>query len=272
MAANIRFVKLLAAMMLFVASMFPGFAGAQGGEYVLGAGDIVKISVFQNPDLMVETRVSEAGTITFPLVGSVQVGSLSISAAEQRIAKALRDGKFVLQPQVNILVTQMRGSQVAVLGQVTRPGRYPLEMVNMKVTDALALAGGIIPTGADTVVVVGSRNGKPYRKEVDLPSLFQSGDTADNNAVIGGDILYVHRAPMFYIYGEVQRAGAYRVERGMTVMQALATGGGVTQRGTEKGLRLHRRGGKDGALQSVEPKMDDKVAADDVLYVRESLF
>jgi len=84
-------------------------------------------------------------------------------------------------------------------------------------------------------------------------------------------VIYVHRAPVFYIYGEVQRPGAYRVERGMTVMQALALGGGPTIRGTERGLRLHRReaGGK---VQTIEPAMSEPVRGDDVLYIKESLF
>ncbi|MGC3965762.1 MAG: polysaccharide biosynthesis/export family protein [Rhodocyclaceae bacterium] len=91
-------------------------------DYVLGAGDIVRINVFQNPDLTTETRVSEAGAITFPLVGNVQVGGLSLADAEKKIATLLRDGNYVKQPQVTMLVTQNQGNQVAVLGQVEQAG------------------------------------------------------------------------------------------------------------------------------------------------------
>lgn len=247
------------------------FAESGKGEYVLGPGDIIRISVFQNPDLTVETRVAESGSISFPLIGAVQVGGLPVAAAEQKIAKQLRDGKFVLQPQVNVLVLEVRGSQVAVLGHVKNPGRYPLELANMKVSDAIALAGGVLATGSDSIVVLGTREGKPFRKETDLPALFQSGKGSENTTITGGDIVYVHRASQYYIYGEVQRPGAYRLERDMTVMQAVAQGGGVTPRGTEKGLKIHRRdaGGK---VQALEPKMEDRVLADDVIYLRESLF
>lgn len=244
---------------------------AERGEYVLGAGDVIRVSVFQNPDLTVETRVSELGTVTVPLLGSVSLGGLGLGAAEQKIAKLLRDGKYVVQPQVNILVLQVRGSQVSVLGQVNRPGRYALEVANMRVSDALALAGGVMPTGADAVVVVGARSGKSFRKEVDVPALFSSEASDDNIEVTGGDMIFVDRAPVFYIYGEVNRPGAYRLERNMSVMQALAQGGGVTARGTERGLRLNRRG-KDGKVAVLEPQMDDLVRPDDVVYVRESLF
>jgi len=168
-------------------------------------------------------------------------------------------------------VVQMRGSQVAVLGQVNRPGRFPLETFDLKLTDLLAIAGGITAGGADTVVLTGMREGKPMRREIDLPSLFLDDRIADDLPIAGGDVIYVHRAPVFYIYGEVQRPGAYRVERGMTVMQALALGGGPTIRGTERGLRLHRReaGGK---VQTIEPAMSEPVRGDDVLYIKESLF
>ncbi len=250
-------------------------SGAQAAdsqrEYVLGAGDIIKVSVFQNPDLGVETRISETGSITFPLVGAVPVGGLSIQAAEQIIARMLREGGFVLQPQVNALVMQYRSSQVSVLGLVNRPGKHPLELASNRITDVLALVGGIVPGGADTVVVVGTREGKPYRAEIDLPAMMLGGNMSNNIAVQNGDVIYVHRAPQFYVYGEVQRPGVYRIERDMTVMQALAQGGGLTVRGTERGIRVHRRD-KGGKIERIEPAMDDAVKADDVIYVRESLF
>lgn len=246
-------------------------AQSQGREYTLGAGDVVKITVFQNPDLTTETRVSEAGALTFPLVGSVPVGGLSIPAAEQKLAAMLREGGFVLQPQINMLVVKIAGSQVAVLGHVNRPGRYPLETLNSRVSDVLALAGGITQVGSDTVILTGIRAGKPVRMEIDVPAMFQDAKGESDIAVHPGDSIYVHRAPMFYIYGEVQRPGAYRVERDMTVMQALAQGGGPTLRGTERGLRIHRKDG-NGKVQELQPEMIDKVLTDDVLYVKESLF
>lgn len=257
---------------LVLALAWMGSAGAAvESEYLLGAGDVVRVSVFQNPDLTVETRVSEAGGITYPLLGSVPVGGLSINGAERKIAELLRSGGFVLQPQVNILLLQIRGNQVAVLGQVNRPGRFPLETANSKVSDLLALAGGMTPLGSDTVILTGIRAGKPVRLEIDVPSMFLDGHQDKDIVVQGGDMLYVHRAPQFYIYGEVQRPGAYRLERDMTVMQALAQGGGVTQRGTQWGLRINRRA-KDGSTQRINPEMDERVQADDVLYIRESIF
>ncbi|MFO1361306.1 MAG: polysaccharide export protein EpsE [Burkholderiales bacterium] len=250
----------------------PGPAAAQNkSESVLGPGDLIKISVFQNPDLTLETRVSEAGGIVYPLIGAVKLGGLTATEAAGVIAARLREGKFLNEPQVNVLVLTVRGNQVAVLGQVNRPGRYPIEVTNTRVSDMLALAGGITATGSDTIVLVGTRDGKPYRAQIDVPALFQASKGADDLAVAGGDVLYVDRAPQFFIYGEVQRPGAYRLDRGMSVMQALAQGGGLTQRGTERGLRLHRRDAS-GRVQVREPTMDEAIQADDVIYVRQSIF
>jgi polysaccharide export outer membrane protein len=240
-------------------------------EYRLGAGDLVRITVYQNPDLTLEARIGDSGNTSFPLLGNVRIGGLAVSAAEKLIADGLRDGGFVKQPQVSILVLQVRGNQASVLGQVNRPGRFPIEVVDMRLSDLLATAGGIAANGADMVILVGTRDGKPIRRELDLPSIFRSASREDDVTVQNGDVIYVERAPMAYIYGEVQRPGPMRIERGMTVMQALATGGGLTQRGTEKGLRIHRKG-VDGKVQVVQPAMDDALRDGDVVYVRESLF
>ncbi|MDR1424960.1 MAG: polysaccharide export protein EpsE [Azoarcus sp.] len=249
-----------------------GMASAAGVlEYILGPGDIVRITVFQSPDLTTEARVSEKGTLTFPMIGTVTVGGLSISAAEKEIATRLREGGFVRLPQVNVLPLQIRGNQVSVLGQVNRPGRYPLETANLRLTDIIATAGGIAQTGADTAVFIGTRGGKLIRREIDISALFLSGDMTRDLPLADGDLVYVHRAPSFYIYGEVNRPGAFRLERNMSVMQGLASGGGTTPRGTTRGLRIHRRDAS-GTLKVVEPGLDDLLQADDVIYVKESLF
>jgi polysaccharide export outer membrane protein len=240
-------------------------------EYLLAAGDVIKISVFQNPDLTLETRVGDDGTINYPLIGTVPVGGSSIQATERKIEKSLRDGGFIVAPQVTITVVQVRGNQVTVLGQVGKPGRYPLESTDARLSEVLALAGGISPTGADTVVLTGVRAGRPIREEIDILNLAAAGSPASQVRLQSGDMIFVNRAPNFYIYGEVQKPGVFRLERGMTVMQALATGGGLTPKGTRRGLQVHRRG-SDGKILIIEPKLDDPILADDVIYVRESIF
>ncbi|WP_114971764.1 polysaccharide export protein EpsE [Rhodoferax ferrireducens] len=240
-------------------------------DYPLGVGDAIRIQVFQNPDLTIETRVSENGSITYPLIGAVEIGGLSIAAAEKKIADALQKGGFIQKPQVNIALTQIRGNQVAVLGQVLRPGRFPLESASTRLSDMLANAGGATPTGDDIAIVTGLRDGQPFRKQINIASIFLGEKLQDDIVLQAGDSIYVHRAPVFYIYGEAQRPGSFRVERNMTVMQALALGGGPTTRGSEKRLRLHRKA-TDGSIQQVEPKLTDPVLPNDVIYVKESIF
>jgi len=264
---------------LLLACTLPSFAQAPAAaaapvvanEYRLGAGDVVRISVYQNPDLTLETRVTEAGIVSFPLLGTIRLGGQTVTGAEKLIADGLRSGNFVKQPQVTIVVLQVRGNQASVLGQVNRPGRYPIEVADMRLTDMLAMAGGTAVSGSDVLVVTGIRNGQPMRTEVDLPAVFAPGGRDKDLLVLNGDTIWVERQPVVYIYGEVQRPGPMRLERGMTLLQSLATGGGLTQRGTEKGIRVHRKGG-DGKVQIITPTMDDAMRDGDVVYVRESLF
>ena len=256
---------------LLAALAAPPVFAQVGLDYALGAGDAIRVQVFQNPDLTIEARVSETGTINYPLIGAVQLGGLTIAAAEKKIADALRTGGFVQKPQVNLVLMAVRGNQVSVLGQVNRPGRFPLETFNVRVSDMLAIAGGATPAGDDIVIVTGVREGKPMRREIDIPGLYLGSSTTDDIVLAGGDSLYVHRAPVFYIYGEAQRSGSYRIERGMTIMQALAQGGGPTLRGSQFRLQLHRRHASGWTVQT-KPAMTELILPNDVLYVNESLF
>ncbi len=126
---------------------------APQGEYVLGSGDIIKIQVYQNPDLSLETRILEGGGFSYPLLGTVKVAGLTVSQAEKKLADALRDGNFLKQPQVSVLVTQIRGNLVSVLGLVGRPGRYPLDQANIKLSEIIAQAGGMVTGSASDTVV-----------------------------------------------------------------------------------------------------------------------
>jgi len=241
-------------------------------DAVLGVGDIVKITVYQNPDLTVDgARISEAGQINFPLIGSVAIGGLTASAAEAKIAKGLRDGGFVLRPQVTIQVGQIRSSVISVLGQVAKPGRYPIETVGAKVSEMLATAGGLLPSGADVVTLVGTRNGRSIKLDIDMPAILQSGKAELDLPVENGDIIYADRAPTAYIYGEVQRPGQFKLERGMSLMQALAQSGGLSARGTQRGIKVHRRDA-NGTVVILDMGLNDTVGRDDVIYVKESLF
>jgi polysaccharide export outer membrane protein len=252
-------------------------SNAQSRDYTLASGDAIRVLVFQNPELTLDTRVSESGTITYPLIGSVKVGNMSIAQAEAEIAAALKAGGFVKQPQVNIVLLQVRGNQVSVLGAVNRPGRFPLESFNTKLSDMLAYAGGINTTigtnggGADQVIVVGIRKGVPFRKEINIPNIFLNNQPQDDIEVAAGDVIFVPPAPQYYIYGEAQRPGSFRIKRNMTIQQAVAEAGGPSVRGTERGMKVYRSNAS-GELQVIRTKPSELVQADDVIFVTESLF
>ncbi len=261
----------LLATMLMVVGL--SAQAASQSEYVLGSGDQIRITVYQNVDLLLETRITEGGTISYPLLGTIKLGGLSVADAEKKIATGLRDGNFLKQPQVSILLMTAASSQVTVLGQVNRPSRYPLVAGNQRLSEIMGAAGGIVPgVGSDIVVVSGVRNGKPFRKEIDFPKVFASTGTQEDFLMENGDTVWVDRAPQVYIYGEVQRPGAQILPRDATLLQALATAGGLTLRGTQRGIRIHRRDEASGEVKILQLDVNDKLQPNDIIYVKESLF
>jgi polysaccharide biosynthesis/export protein len=236
----------------------------------LGPGDLVRVTVFRNPDLTTEARVSENGTIAFPLIGEVRVTGLTPAQLGSRISAKLRDGRFVVNPEVTVALAQVNSRQVAVLGAVNKPGRYPIDSLNSRLTDFLAAAGGIAVPGSDHVTLVSTQDGRTLKRDIDLNAIFRDGDLSQNAELKPGDTIYVEKAPMVYIYGEVQKAGAYRLEPHMTVMQALALGGGLSPRGTQRGIKIARR--TDQGVRQIDARLTDVVQNDDVIYVAESLF
>jgi polysaccharide export outer membrane protein len=241
-------------------------ASAQEPTYVLGAGDLIRISVFNNPDLTLETRIAEGDIISYPLIGPVKIGGMSTFAAEKKIATMLEKGGYVKSPQVNIFVAQFQSKLVSVIGSVFKPGRYPIDRTT-NLADLLALVGGVMPDGSDVITVINGSN----KTEYDLHKVMGKSDSLKNIVLNGGEVVFVPRAPVFYIYGEVQRPGSYRLERGMTVMQALAQGGGLTLRGTERNLKVNRQNAA-GVTMEMRPAITDAIQQDDVIYVQESLF
>jgi len=245
-------------------------AWSADNDYRMGTGDVLRITVYGQPDLTTDARVGETGSITFPLIGDVKLAGSTPAQGSTDIAQRLKKGGFILDPFVTVNVVQYRSQQVSVLGRVNRPGQFTLEKIS-RLTDVLALAGGVISDGADIVTLVRMKDGKAEYREMDLIALFQPGGEAINERVQDGDFINVARQPMFYIYGEVQRPGAFRLERGMSVVQALSVGGGLTARGTQRGIKILRRDG-NGKQQKLDTQLDALVQKDDVIYVKESLF
>ncbi|MGK2914441.1 MAG: polysaccharide export protein EpsE [Porticoccaceae bacterium] len=239
-------------------------------DVLLGSRDIIKIAVYDNPDLSLEVKLNEAGIINFPLLGEVGVGGLTPAAASSKLAKLLKDGQFVRDPQVSITVLTSHSQMASVLGEVKNPGLYPVDG-KLTITDVLAMAGGVTVEGGDTATLVRTVDGKTTKDIIDITGMAHFGDTEKNKVLVTGDMVFVDRFLKVYIYGEVNKPGAYRLERDMTVLQVLSVGGGLTPRGTSRGIRLKRRDATGGTTEAAV-KLEDLVRPDDILYVRESLF
>jgi polysaccharide export outer membrane protein len=241
--------------------------GTPPQDYRIGAGDLLKISVFGSPELSTDARVAQSGTITCPLIGSVNVAGLSSADVERTLAQKFIDGSFLKQPQVSVLIVEYMSQKVSVLGHVSKPGQYALR-ARSHVLDVLAEAGGVIAQTASDYATLMRSDGT--KLDLNLDALFR-GDPTQNVQVAGGDRLYIPRAEYFYIYGQVQKPGQYRLERNMTLSRAISAGGGLTSRGTERRAVVKRRDAQ-GKEEEYSLRASDVLKADDVLYIKESWF
>lgn len=247
-------------------------AADTAGDFVIGAADVLAVTVLGEPALSVEVDVSPGGEVNLPLVGAIAVQGLTPVAASQKIADAFVQGQFLVSPQVQVRVLESRNLMISVLGEVRQPGRFAAP-TQMSVLDALALAGGIAETGGQRVTVLRYQDGRLQRREVDLTGLAGEGDLRGTPALMlrPGDTVMVPEAARFYIYGEVRSPNAYPLKPGMTVMQALALGGGANERGSRKRIEVQRQNA-DGVVETRSASLADVVYPNDVIYVRERLF
>ncbi len=237
----------------------------------LGPGDVVAIQVYGQPDMSGTLYVSDDGTVPVALVGPVAVGGLSPADAASRIEAALRDAKILNEPHVTLTVTTSRSQRVSVLGEVAKPGRYPVES-NATVLDVLAEAGGVTEAGGDTVYVLRpGADGQVARMPVNLKNFSDGATTTQAPLLRGGDSVFVPHAPQFYIYGEVTAPGKFKLETGMTVIEAIARAGGITVRGSQRRIDIKRRRA-DGTYETSGARLSDLVRPDDVIRVKESIF
>lgn len=251
-------------------------ASAAETQPTLGLGDQLQITVFGQPDMSAEVTVGDTGTIMLPLVGNIKVADLTSAQIETLIANRLREGGYLQNPSVAVQIRQIRSQMISVLGEVQRPGRFPLQG-RMTVLEAVASAGGMTQR-ADRKLVVLRRtpNGKASESQrleigiqLDQPS---ASDRAPlDMALQNDDVVFVGAQKLFYVHGEVRRPGAYPMEPGLNVMKALSLSGGVSERGSIKRIRLHRLDAQK-VLREVKAEPAMPLQADDVLFVEERLF
>lgn len=254
--------------LVFLVQAVPSRLHAQ--EYLLGEGDLLKITVYENNDLTTEARVGGDGEISFPLIGPVKLGGLTVGQAEKKIASLLND-EYLVDPQVTIFISEYRSKKVSILGEVRMPGLYELNS-DVTLLDIISKAGGLTEDAGDDVIIKRKSPSPGIKGEsvsVNLKVLNQ-GSEAANVPVQDGDRIYVARAGFVYVTGEVRNPGKFKYEQGMTVMKAIALAEGCAAKADQDGTKLIRK--KDGVESSSRVKMDTLVQPDDVVSVPESIF
>src|SRR5258708_2637637 len=214
--------------------------GAQSaGDYVIGPQDVLTIQVFDQADLGGKYTVETDGTFSFPLIGRVTAGGLTLRKLEAELKKRLADGYF-RNPQVTVGVEMYRSQRVFVMGEVRNPGPVALTG-GMTLIEALARAGSTLPSSSGEVAIVRAPHGAkgPMLPDPDKGADIlrasirdlEGGSMKQNIELHDGDTIFVPRAESAYVFGQVKAPGAYAIQKDTTVLQALSLAGGVPQNG-----------------------------------------
>jgi len=249
-------------------------------DYVIGPQDVLLVQVFDQPDLGGKYTVEADGTFSFPMIGRVKAGSLTLRGFERELKERLADGYF-RSPQVTVAVEQYRSQRVFVMGEVRQPGPVALTG-GMTLIEALARAGSTLPTSSGEVSIV-----RPARANVEgrplLPGeeaateLFranirdlQSGSLSQNIELRDSDTIFVPRAELVYVFGEVKNPGGYAVQKSTTVLQALSLAGGLTEHGAMNRIQVVRI--VKGQKVETRVKLTDLVRPEDTIMVPQRYF
>jgi polysaccharide biosynthesis/export protein len=244
-------------------------------DYRIGPQDVLNVTVYGESELSGKYTVEQDGTFTFPLVGRVKAGGITLREFEQVLKRQLSDG-FLKNPQVSIAIETYRSQRILVMGEVRSPGEYLLNG-DMTLLAALVRAGGTTPAASRDAVIVRTRrvagNGESGADaeviKIDLGEL-QGGNTALNVTLLDGDTVNVPKAQSVFVSGQVKTPGAYAVEPGTTVLQVLSLAGGLTDRGADSRIRIQRM--VKGKLKEVKAKLTDPVEPGDTIIVPQKFF
>jgi polysaccharide export outer membrane protein len=202
-------------------------------EYKVGIGDILSINIYGQPDLSREVVVLHNGSISFPLIGSVQVKGKSTREIAELI-KNLLEKDYLYNPHVSVTVKEFCSKKVSVLGGVKKPGIYYLKGATT-LLDIIVEAGmtELVSSGRKIIVYRNSisDNGKNNNNiiTIDLAELLIKGRIELNLYLKNGDNIYIPEANQFFILGEVRRPGLYNLTNNLTVLKAISIAGGLTE-------------------------------------------
>src|SRR4029453_2985948 len=262
----------------------PQLRAEEPSLYIVGPNDTLAITVYEQPQLSGKYMVQPDGAVAFPLLGRVKVGGLSVQAIENDMRERLARG-YLKNPQVSVTVDQYRSQQIFIIGEVRQPGSLQFTGT-MTMVEALARVGSMTDNaGTEALIVRQAPGEQPLDAaalkraqeakddgnviRVNLQTL-QTGILAENVTLRGGDTIFVPRAESVFISGHVGTPGAYGVRKGMTVRQALALAGGVTDRGSTRRVQIVRK--VDGKERTIDVDLQQLVQPGDTIVVRERFF
>ena len=245
----------------------------QAADYRIASNDVLDISVYDHPEMTTTVRVDGQGNVVLPLLNQVQVQGKTISEASAHIGQLLADG-YIVNPQVNIFVKNFRDQKASVLGQGVKPGVYDLT-TKTTLLELISQAGGLTPEAGDraTVKREGSKDasGKSEEKEIQLRKLIDQGDAAQNLQIMDGDKVFIDKAGMFYVTGQVKKPDAYKYQDKLTIMKAVTMAGGFTDTASKGSIDVVRKiNGKEEVIANVD--LDYIIHPEDVVVVPESFF
>jgi polysaccharide biosynthesis/export protein len=274
-----RPLTLFIALGLLLAGPPAPLSAQSAGDYLIGAQDVLLIQVFDQADLGGKYTVEADGTFSFPLIGRIKAGSLTLRAFERELKERLADGYF-RNPQVTVAVEQYRSQRVFVMGEVRQPGPVPLTG-GMTLIEALARAGSTLPTSSGEVSIVravqGASGGPAVPGQDAATEVFrasirdlQGGSLSQNIELRDGDTIFAPRAELVYVFGEVRNPGGYAVQKSTTVLQALSLAGGVTEHGAMNRIQVMRI--VKGVKTELRVKLTDLVRPEDTIIVPQRYF
>ena len=249
---------------------------ADPGDYLLGPGDLLQVTVFESEELNCQVRVSSRGHVTLPLLGQVTLKGMSAREAEVHIENLYRE-RYLQDPHVSIFVKEHVSQRITLLGQFKNPGTYDYP-TKMRLMDVMALGGGLSEQAGRTVQVRRPPNAEGEGGAtflVDLDKMIREGKSELNVEINGGDVIFVPEAGMFFVDGAVRRPGAYHLTRRTGLYEALSLAGGMAPYADSEKVILIRHLG-EGERQVLELDMQDTevqqtpVADRDVILVKAS--
>lgn len=265
-----RFIIIIVSVLCF--ALWPIFAGAVETDYEIGPGDILKVTIYDHPDLTTVARVDNEGYILFPLAGRVLVGGLTTSGASQTIAAELVNG-YIVNPQASVFVQEFRSKKVFIIGEVVRPGLYELSGPTT-LLELISKAGGLTRgAGRNATIRRTLSTGGTGEKSIDvnIADLLQSGSETVDVPLMDGDSVTIGKAALIYVTGQVNRPSAFTVEPDTTVIKAITMAGGFTTLAAQGKIKIIRKiNGQEQVLDKVP--LHEKLMPEDVMVIPESFF